>query len=157
MSHVPAMSGQEKKHRVEEFRQLCRRKGVPFTVQRSVVLRTVLDLSSHPTAEEIYSCAAVREAGVSRATVYRTLENLSQLGAIIKVGHGGSAVRYDGRVALHHHLVCLRCNTIMDIISAELDAAPIPDTAEFGFVVKDFRVQLSGLCRRCLTDKNKTQ
>ncbi len=154
---IPEMSEGLKKHHEEEFRRLCREKGVPYTTQRRAVLQAVLELGTHPTAEEVCSSAAVRGARVSRATVYRTLENLAQMGAILKVGHCRSAVRYDGRVELHHHLVCLRCNAITDIASAGLDETPIPDTAEFGFVVKDFRVQLSGLCRRCQTHKSKTQ
>jgi Fe2+ or Zn2+ uptake regulation protein len=155
VNRFPAMSEQKKRRRIEEFRQLCREKGVPFTLQRRVVLQTVLGLSSHPTADEIHSSAAVRGASVARATVYRTLENLVQMGAITKVGHGGSAIRYDGRIELHHHLVCLRCNAVMDIASTGLNAIPMPDTSALGFVVKDCRVQWCGLCRRCQINKNK--
>ncbi len=136
---------------------MCREQRVPYTAQRRAVLRAVLELGTHPTAEEVCSSAAVRSACVSRATVYRTLESLARMRAILKVGHGGSAVRYDGRIAMHHHLVCLRCNAIIDIAGAGLDATSLPDTAAFGFVVKDFRVQLSGLCRRCKSDNPKIQ
>jgi Fur family peroxide stress response transcriptional regulator len=149
------MSDGIKKHRLEEFRRRCWEQGVPLTMQRRVVLQSVLELSSHPTADDIYSSPKVRSAGVSRATVYRTLENLVQLGAIIKVGHAGNANRYDGRIELHHHLVCLRCNTVIDIANSGLDAVPIPDTSALGFVVKDFRVQLCGLCRHCQTENEK--
>jgi Fur family peroxide stress response transcriptional regulator len=152
---MPAMSEAMKKQCEEEFRRLCREKGVPYTTQRRAVLQAVLELGNHPTAEEVCSSAIVRNAGVSRATVYRALESLARLGAVIKVGHGGSAIRYDGRIELHHHLVCLRCNAITDIASAGLDSTPVPDTTEFGFCVRDFRVQLSGLCRRCRTDNPK--
>ena len=149
------MSERKKKLRVEEFRQRCREKGMPFTAQRRVVLQAVLDLRSHPTADEIYASPAVRKAGISRATVYRTLENLVRFGSIAEVGHAGNAIRYDGRIELHHHLICLKCNAVMDIADAGLNAISIPDTSKFGFVVNDFHMQLRGLCRRCLTDKEK--
>lgn len=155
MNRLQVMSKQKQKGRVEEFRLRCREKGVPFTTQRRVVLQTVLKLSSHPTADEIYSSPVVRQAGISRATVYRTLDSLVQSGDIIKIGHAGNAIRYDGRIELHHHLICLKCNAVMDIANAGLDAIPIPDTSDFGFIVKDFRMQLSGLCRRCLADRQK--
>jgi Fe2+ or Zn2+ uptake regulation protein len=156
MKRVQAMSKAVKKRHEEEFRRLCREKRIPCTAQRRVVLQAVLDLGSHPTADEVHASSAVRKAGVSRATVYRTLENLAQLGAIFKVSHMGSAIRYDGRIELHHHFVCLRCNAITDIASKKLNTIPILDAKEFGFVVKGFRVQLSGLCRHCLKDKTKT-
>jgi Fur family transcriptional regulator, peroxide stress response regulator len=156
MKRVQAMSKAVKKQHEEEFRQLCRERRIPFTAKRRVILQAVIELGSHPTADEVYTSSGVRKAGVSRATVYRTLENLAQLGAILKVSHMGSAIRYDGRIELHHHFVCLRCNAITDIASAKLDAIPIPDAGDFGFVVKDSRVQLSGLCRHCLKDKTKT-
>jgi Fur family peroxide stress response transcriptional regulator len=155
MNCLQAMSEKMQKNRVEEFRLRCREKGVRFTSQRRVVLQTVLQLNSHPTADEIYSSHTVRRAGISRATVYRTLENLVQSGAIIKIGHAGNAIRYDGRIELHHHLVCFQCNAVTDVANAGLDAIPIPDTSAFGFIVKDLRVQLSGLCRHCLKDRQK--
>jgi Fe2+ or Zn2+ uptake regulation protein len=157
MKRAPAMSKAEKKQHEEEFRQICREKRVPFTTQRRVILQALLELGSHPTADEVYAAAIVRKAGVSRATVFRTLENLVQLGAVFKVSHMGTAVRYDGRVKTHHHFVCQRCNEIIDIASTGLDRIPMPDAGDLGFVVKDFRIQLSGLCRHCLKETEKTQ
>jgi Fe2+ or Zn2+ uptake regulation protein len=152
MKCVPAMSMAMKKQCEEEFRLLCREKRVPLTSQRKAVLLAVLELGSHPTAEEVHRYAASHRAGVSRATAYRTLESLAQLGAVLKIDSGG-AIRYDGRIGLHHHFVCLRCNSITDFASVELDAMPIPDIGNLGFVIKDFRVQMSGLCRSCLNDE----
>jgi len=143
------MHDRTKTRRLEEFRQLCREHSVPMTAQRRVILEAVLDLDSHPNAEQIYASASVRRARISRATVYRTLESLVRLGVISKACHPGSAARYDGRIDMHHHLVCLRCDAVIDIDDTRLDALPVPDTSRFGFEVSDFRVQLRGVCRRC--------
>jgi Fe2+ or Zn2+ uptake regulation protein len=58
-------------------------------------------------------------------------------------------VRYEGRTELHHHLICLRCDQVIDISDDHLDGCPLPDTSKLGFEVKDHRVQLRGICRRC--------
>jgi Fe2+ or Zn2+ uptake regulation protein len=71
------------------------------------------------------------------------------MGVITKVCHPGSAVRYDMRTAMHHHLVCMHCDWLVDISDPRLDAIRIPDTSALGFEVTDFRVQLRGICRRC--------
>ena len=139
-----------KQRRIETFRRLSRERGLPVTQQRLVVLEAVLDLDNHPTADQVHEAVAHRDPGVSRATVYRTLENLARTEVITKACHPGKTVRYDSRTETHHHLVCLRCDAVVaDITDARLDALPVPDTSRFGFEISDFRVQLRGICRRC--------
>jgi Fur family peroxide stress response transcriptional regulator len=155
MKSTSGLTAQEKQRRLEEFKLHCRENGMPFTAQRRVILQAVLDLDTHPTADAVYSLPSVRHARISRATVYRALESLVQSGAITKACHPGGKVRYDGRTEIHHHLICLRCDSVMDISSEKLNALQIPDTSAFGFDVKDFRVQLRGLCRQCRRMEDK--
>ena len=143
------MDRQTKQARIDEFRRLCREQGLPLTEQRMVVLKAVLDLDNHPTADQVHEAVARRDPGVSRATVYRALESLARIGVITKACHPGKAVRYDSRTEIHHHLVCLRCDDVIDITDERLDAVPVPDTSRLGFEISDFRVQLRGTCRRC--------
>jgi Fur family peroxide stress response transcriptional regulator len=143
------MDQEAKQARVDEFRRLCREQGQPLTEQRLTVLEVVLDLDNHPTADQVHEAVTRRDPGVSRATVYRALESLARMGVITKACHPGKAVRYDSRTQTHHHLVCLRCDEVIDIIDDRLDALPVPDTSGFGFEVSDLRVQLRGICRRC--------
>ena len=143
------------KERLEEFRRRCRELGVPWTMQRRVILKAVLNLNSHPTAEEVYLCRSVHKSGISRATVYRTLENLVRMGFLTKVTREGGAVRYDGRTELHHHLICVECDAVIDFWSEELDAIRVPDTSAYGFTVTDARLQLRGICRLCKAQMQK--
>jgi Fur family peroxide stress response transcriptional regulator len=138
-----------KHRRLEECRTRCREHGLPLTEQRQVVLEAVLDLDNHPTADQVHDAVSRRDPGVSRATVYRALESLTRIGIITKACHPGKAIRYDSRTETHHHLVCLHCDTVIDISDERLDALPVPDTSSLGFEIKDFRVQLRGVCRRC--------
>jgi Fur family peroxide stress response transcriptional regulator len=143
------VDGQMKRQRLETFERLCREQGVPYTVQRRVILEAVLDLDNHPTADQVHEQVTDRIAGISRTTVYRTLETLVRMGVITKACHPGSAMRYDHRTEAHHHLVCLHCDTVIDIVDERLDTLTIPDTSVYEFEVNDFRVQLRGVCRRC--------
>lgn len=143
------LDARARQRRLDGFRRLCQERRVPFTQQRRGILEVLLALGTHPTADEIAAALGLRMPGVSRATVYRNLEVLVGLGVITKVCHPGAAVRYDARTDVHHHLVCLRCNAIVDFTHERLNALPVPDTSGFGFVVRDLRVQLRGTCRRC--------
>ena len=126
---------------------------MPCTQQRQDVLAALLDLDTHPTAEEVHALLARRKRRISRATVFRTLESLARLGLIAKTCHPGRGLRYDPVLEMHHHLVCLRCDEVIDIVDPALDAVRMPDTSALGFEVSDFRVQLRGLCKRCRKEK----
>ena len=156
----PSASGRKRgerqsETRLELIRERCRATGLRLTIQRQVVIEALLELPDHPKADSIHALVSARLPGISRTTTYRTLEQLVRVGAIGKACHPGSAVRYDDRTELHHHLVCLRCEAMIDISDARLDRLPVPDTSEFGFEVHDFRVQLQGLCRRCSAKSRK--
>jgi Fur family peroxide stress response transcriptional regulator len=141
--------------RIEALRRTLHARGLVLTPQRRAIFRAVLDIGEHPTADRVYAALRRRRLRVSRATVFRTLEALARMGAITKACHPGSAVRYDGRTGRHHHLVCTRCDRIVDFVDTRLDALPVPDTASFGFRVDELRVQLRGICRQCRQQEEK--
>ncbi|MHB8971275.1 MAG: Fur family transcriptional regulator [Pirellulaceae bacterium] len=135
--------------RLKEFEALCRRMGVPLTVQRQVILETVLDRDDHPTADQIVEAVRKRIARVSRTTVYRVLESLTDMGVIRRLHHPGPATRFDGKIGRHHHLICKKCGKVIDLEDANLDQLPLPKRKLQGFEVDDFSVHLSGTCADC--------
>ncbi len=143
------MDPRTKQARIDEFQRLCREQGEPLTEQRLLVLEAVLDLEDHPTADQVHEAVTRRDPGVSRATVYRALESLARIGVVVKASHPGRAVRYDSRTETHHHMVCVRCDGVIDFTDERLDALPVPDTSPLGFEVSGVQVQLRGICRRC--------
>lgn len=138
-----------RKRRLERYEELCREHHLPRTRARAAILEAVLEFDRHPTADEVHASVAPSIDGLSRTTVYRTLETLVRLGLITRLCHPGRVVRYDARIDVHHHLVCMRCDEAVDLDDPALDAVPIPDTSAHGFEVVDHRVQLRGVCRRC--------
>lgn len=145
-----------KAQRIEEYRKLCSERGLSLTAQRRAILEVVLDSDDHPQADDVYAALSRRRLRVSRATVFRTLEGLARLGVISKASHTGSSVRYDGRTDLHHHLICIACDRVIDFSDKHLDSLPLPDTRRLGFVVSDLQVQLRGTCRECRAQEEKT-
>ncbi|MCO6437356.1 MAG: transcriptional repressor [Phycisphaerae bacterium] len=134
---------------LESFERSCREQGIRLTAQRRVIYEAVLRRDDHPTAEEVYRDVAPRLAGVSRATVYRVLEALVQLGVVTRACHPGGGARFDANMDQHHHLVCLQCGRVADIRDKSLDRLSLPDTGSMGFTVVDHHVQIRGLCRDC--------
>ena len=135
--------------RLQEFEALCRRQGVPLTVQRRVVLEAVLERDDHPTADQIVEIVKVRVPNISRTTVYRVLDALVDMGMIRRLHHPGPAVRYDGKVRRHHHLICRRCHQVIDWEDARLNRLRPPDVGAEGFEIEDFSVHFTGVCGEC--------
>jgi len=125
-----------------------RRHGLPLTVQRRALLEQFVARTDHPSVEMLYADLADTLPGVNRATVYRTLEMLVELGLASRLAHPSAECRYDPHVARHHHLVCDNCGAVEDHVAPALDAFAFPTLAS-GFVPRDYSVQFRGLCARC--------
>src|SRR3546814_19899284 len=81
---------------------------------------------------------------------YTTLfRSLVQLGAIGRAHHLGPTTRFDSKTDHHHHLVCIRCNRVIDFEDARLDNLPLPDPTRTGFHITDYSVHFAGLCPEC--------
>ena len=77
------------------------------------------------------------------------LESLVQLGAIGRAHHLGPAARFDANTGHHHHLVCVRCNRVMDFDDARLDGLPMPNRSQINFQTMDYSIHFTGLCADC--------
>ncbi|MGE3173549.1 MAG: Fur family transcriptional regulator [Planctomycetota bacterium] len=135
------------------FTERCRALGLPLTAQRRAIFDVLRTRTDHPTADDVARALEQRLPGTSRATVYRTLEALVTNGLIQRVSHPATAARYDVRIDRHHHLVCDRCSAMSDLAAAAFDDLALPDFASSGFRVRDYSVQVQGLCRRCARDR----
>ena len=76
------MDAKTRQARLAEVEALCRERGLSVTVQRRVIFEVLLGRRDHPTAEQVYDLVIDRIPRVSRATVYRVLDTLVQVGVI---------------------------------------------------------------------------
>jgi len=137
------------RERLREFEELCRRQGVPLTVQRRTILEAALIRGDHPTAEQLFDDVQGKLPGVSRTTVYRVLDTLVSVGVINRISHPGTAARFDPKVHQHHHLVCLHCDHILDLEDEALDALKLPAIDTAGYEISDFHIHFRGTCPKC--------
>lgn len=138
--------------RLRAFEVLCRKRGLPVTVQRRAILEAVLQRGDHPTADGIFEVVQGRIPQLSRTTVYRVLDTLVELGFIRRIHQAGVA-RFDGNVNRHHHLACTTCGKIIDLEDQAFDQLPLPDGKLQGFKIDDFSIHFSGTCPDCRKQK----
>jgi Fur family transcriptional regulator, ferric uptake regulator len=145
-----AESAAEWVHRVEAALAAAGRK-------RGGARRAVLELLGRQecalTAPEIEDALrASHERAVSRASVYRILEQLEELRLVQRVETGQAMVRYE-RVCEHrdhhHHLVCDECGVVMPFSDPDLERAIVSLSERVPLAVSEHEIVLHGACRDC--------
>jgi Fur family ferric uptake transcriptional regulator len=89
---------------------------------------------------------------VSRASVYRILDELERLGLVQRVATGQAMVRYEPiRPAEHHHhhLVCNDCGAVTPFSDEQLERAIVGLSARVPLTVSEHEIVLRGRCRAC--------
>jgi Fur family transcriptional regulator, ferric uptake regulator len=104
------------------------------------------------TAVEIEDALRTRERRVSRASVYRILEQLEGLGLVQRVETGQAMVRYEragGHGEHHHHLVCDACGAVMPFSDERLERAISSLSSRVPLTVSEHEIVLRGECEDC--------
>jgi Fur family ferric uptake transcriptional regulator len=89
--------------------------------------------------------------GVSRASVYRILQDLEGLGLVQRVETGQAMVRFERAQEdhHHHHLVCDGCGLVMPFSDPALERAISRLSERVPLAVSEHEIVLRGSCRDC--------
>ncbi|MGO9078085.1 MAG: Fur family transcriptional regulator [Streptosporangiaceae bacterium] len=126
-----------------------RARGYRVTPQRQLVLEAITRLH-HATPEEIYAEVRQRAAGVNVSTVYRTLELLEQIGLVTHthLGHGAPSYHLAAE-AQHMHLVCRRCEQVIELDPAVARSLVAALERDQGFEADVAHLTVFGRCAAC--------
>jgi len=119
------------------------------TVQRTLVLEAVNRLRSHPTADEIYAEISKICPSISRATVYRNLQQLCEQGMIRRREIPGSPDRFDHNTGSHYHMRCTVCGRVEDADMEYLPALTQSVADSRGFLLTGHTIIFDGICPEC--------
>ena len=136
--------------RLAAFEQACRDAGLRLTHQRQEIFRELAESRDHPTVELLHQRLRRRIPTLSMDTVYRTLATFAGLRLINKVETIEAQGRYEVALNTHHHLICSRCNTILDFDWPAIDKASLPDGIGNWGRIEHRNIVLYGVCRKCL-------
>ncbi len=103
------------------------------------------------TAYEIEDALRTRERSAGRASIYRILDELDELGLVTKVELGQSTARYEPRRPEHHHhhLVCDTCGEVIPFDDEPLERAISALSGRVDFEVAGHEIVLHGACSHC--------
>lgn len=143
------------------LKQILKDHGLKVTNQRIAVLNVFREhMGAHLSVEEIYDFVRKENPEIGLATVYRTVQLLSELELIDKVNLDDGYVRYeigamDGETSHHHHhLICLSCGNVSAFGEDMLDSLEERISRTQGFRVVNHEVKLFGYCENCRENEN---
>jgi Fur family ferric uptake transcriptional regulator len=118
------------------------------------VLQAFLDhQGEHLSAEDVHNILRDQSSEIGLATVYRTLELLSDLSVLQKMDFGDGRSRYeineDSTSHHHHHLICLSCGKVREFEDDLLDALESAVARKSNFAVVDHQLKFYGYCQEC--------
>ena len=118
------------------------------TIQKTLVLKAVTELKTHPTAEELYAYVKESCPCVSKATVYRNLNILAEKKEILKIEIPNGSDHYDFNTHKHNHFVCRKCGSVVDVdfCISEVD---VSDLSKKGYEIYGYNLIFSGICPKC--------
>lgn len=124
--------------------------GYRLTEPRRVVAGLVASRDGHFTAADLLEDADRRRLDIGRATVFRSLELLTELDLLERIDLPSGEHAYVAcEPQHHHHIVCEVCGRVTEVNDAGLSAAVVTIEADTGWTVGTHRLELYGRCPRC--------
>lgn len=143
----------------ERLVEYLQSKGKRVTQQRLQLVDHVFKRHDHFDADElIASLGDLKERGVSRATVYRTLDEMVEAGLLRAMSLSGRRVyELDYGYPQHDHLYCKECEKLIEFHSDEIKAICEAVAREQGFRVGGHRLIVTGTCSDCSRRQHRRQ
>jgi Fur family ferric uptake transcriptional regulator len=125
-------------------------RGYRLTSPRRKLAALIAGRQGHFTAEDLLAESRHRRLGVTRATVFRSLDVLADLGVVerLDLPDGGHAF-VACEAAHHHHIVCSSCGRSTGVGDHGLEAVAATIGRQTGYRVDSHRLELFGLCPSC--------
>ena len=137
----------------ESFVDYLRCQGLKVTRPRLLILETILRSDrARFNAEDLVAMVNARAgAKVSRSSVYRTLELLSDSGLLRKELLRDQVSHYEKTVGEEHHdhMICNVCGLIIEFSSDELEALQDKLCREQDFTPESHVLHIRGVCDSC--------
>lgn len=142
------------------LRNELRRRKQRMTAQRELILKIFLDSEDeHMSAEEVYRKVLNRRLRISKATVYRTVDLLSDVGLLRRIVFRDGVIRYElvgkDEQHHHHHIICTECGRVDEFPFDLLDDLEKLVEESTGYKLTDHQLKFYGLCSECAKKKNK--
>ncbi len=121
-----------------------------LTGSRRVIADLIARREGHFTAADLAADAREQRVGLGRATIFRSLELLSELGLVERVDlPSGEHAYVRCAPAHHHHVICSRCGRTEVVPDDGVERFAREAETRTGFRIDEHRLELWGRCPDC--------
>ena len=136
---------------LEHHKTCLRNAGYKLTNARITVLQVIQELGGHVTSAAILDAVAEADDSIGRASVFRTLDLLTQLGIIrptyIETSQTPTYVMLPG--GHHHHVICTNCNRVMEFDDCGLGDLEAKLQEQLDIIITGHLLEFYGVCKKC--------
>jgi Fur family transcriptional regulator, ferric uptake regulator len=120
------------------------------TRQRSAVTDLLSEVDDFRSAQDIHGLLLNRGTKIGLRTVYRTLQQLADVGAVDVMRTGdGEAVYRRCSTGHHHHLVCRECGRTVEVEGPAVERWAERVAKDHGFTDIGHTIEVFGMCPDC--------
>ena len=125
--------------------------GLKVTLPRLKILELLEKSSNHHlTVEDIYRVLIEQNKEINVATIYRVLSQFEESGIVNKLNFENNQSVYElSNVEHHDHLVCVKCNLIIEFQDDVIEQHQLQIANKYNFQLTDHSLYLYGLCNHC--------
>ena len=124
--------------------------GHKLTRPRRAVLTVIAASAGGLTPAEIHTRAQKYYRQTGLVTVYRTLDLLTECGAVRKIHSPDGCHAYAPASEGHaHHIICQKCRAVIEFDNCDLSDLLSAVQRRTGYQVSGHWLELFGLCPRC--------
>ena len=133
------------------FRLGLEQRGLKYTSERREILKAVLSTHTHFDADWLFVEMRKTGAKASKATIYRSLVLLCEMGILRAVFRGSHGSYYEHVYGHEHHehMICLRCGRVTEFTSGNLEQLQEEACRAQGFAPVRHHLQVFGYCQEC--------
>jgi Fur family transcriptional regulator, peroxide stress response regulator len=125
--------------------------GIRPMVKRVKIMNYLVSKRNHPTADMIYLELVSEIAGLSKTTIYNTLNLFVQEGITRALTIDSNELRYDADISQHGHFKCRECGEVYDF---SLNTELLQDLRLKNFMIEDYQFSIKGVCSICQKGKS---
>ena len=133
---------------MEDIEKLCAARGLKMTGQRRVIARVLTESDDHPDVEQLHRRAAAIDAGISIATVYRSVRLFEEANILERHEFRDGRARYEQVGDNHDHLIDVETGGVIEFHNNDIEVLKERIAAELGFDLVDHRLELYGRRKR---------
>lgn len=116
-----------------------------LTSQKKIIIDYLKSVKTHPTAEMVYEAVKKKLPRISRATVYRILNNLKEKQVVLVKGKA----HFDGNASPHVHFICEKCDNVYDVHDVYSKCEFLKKKKLKIGKINYFNIYFYGICKKC--------